>query len=358
MDGRLVKRKVGPVRTAGTSDGLTRVQAERRLRQLTQATKVAASHERLSIAVAAEAYLTHLDEVLGRKPTTLQDYRSILRRHVIPFYGDVKLDRLNAAQVAGYLASRRRAGLAPKTVVNHANFLHGLFGFAVRRGWMPSNPVEALDKPRAPDRGGEVRFLSADQLDRLISHVRATKFAEVDRAILVTAAQSGLRQGELLALRWRDVDLEARVLRVRESFTRGRFSSPKSRHSTRAVPVSARVALALSRLAQVSAFTAPEDLVFAHPELGSVLDSSALRKRFTAALKAAGLPHMRFHDLRHTYGTAMAAAGTPMRMLQEWMGHESYQTTLIYAAYAPDASHGLKFVERAFGRSADSGEEL
>jgi integrase len=90
-------------------------------------------------------------------------------------------------------------------------------------------------------------------------------------------------------------------------------------------------------------------LVFCHPQIGSVLDPSKLRKRFGRALEAARLRRIRFHDLRHTFGTQMAAAGAPLRAIQEWMGHADYSTTAIYAHYAPDSSNGAAFVERAFG---------
>jgi integrase len=98
--------------------------------------------------------------------------------------------------------------------------------------------------------------------------------------------------------------------------------------------------------------------VFAHPLLGSVLDGSALRKRFVAALSRAGVRRVRFHDLRHSYGTAMAAAGTPMRPLMEFMGHAALQTTMIYAAYSPDPTGGRAWANGAFDRGTVPGTDL
>lgn len=109
----------------------------------------------------------------------------------------------------------------------------------------------------------------------------------------------------------------------------------------------ARTAGALDRLFKSSQFQADDDLVFAHPELGSVLDASKLRKRFKATLATAGVRPVRFHDLRHTFGTQAAASGVPLRTLQEWMGHRDYKTTLIYADYAPRAEE-RQMIERAF----------
>jgi integrase len=109
-----------------------------------------------------------------------------------------------------------------------------------------------------------------------------------------------------------------------------------------------RVARELECHFRESAYQGDVDLVFPHPESGNALDASALRKRYASARKASGVRPVRFHDLRHTFGTRMAAAGVPMRTLQEWMGHRDIQTTMIYADYAPDATNGRDWVNRAF----------
>src|SRR6185503_912431 len=103
-----------------------------------------------------------------------------------------------------------------------------------------------------------------------------------------------------------------------------------------------------------SAFQDELDLVFCHPKSGRVLDPSRVRKRFQAAALRAGLRPVRFHDLRHTFGTRMAAAGAPLRAIQEWLGHSDYRTTSIYADYAPDATQGVLWAARAFPLRDDS----
>ena len=132
---------------------------------------------------------------------------------------------------------------------------------------------------------------------------------------------TGLRRGELLALRWKDVDWLAQRIRVRRNYVRGRFGTPKSRRSSRSVPMADKVAIALEQVSKTSTFTGDDDLVFAHPELGEPLYPAGLARRMRKALKAAGLDsEHRFHDLRHAFGTQCAAAGVPLRTLQEWMG--------------------------------------
>jgi integrase len=174
-----------------------------------------------------------------------------------------------------------------------------------------------------------------------------------DRVLWLTAAMTGLRQGELVGLRWRGVDWAARLVRVRRSYSRGQWTTPKSRRSSRAVPMADRVAAELERHFGRSAYPADDDRVFCHPQTGRPYDASKSRVRFKAALKRAELREVRFHDLRHTYGTLMAAAGAPLRTLQGWMGHRDYKTTEIYAEFAPDPSQGAVWAERPFGASSD-----
>src|SRR5215203_4041149 len=138
---------------------------------------------------------------------------------------------------------------------------------------------------------------------------------------------TGLRRGALLGLRWSDVDWLAGKLRVRRAYVRGEYGTTKSRRGFRAVPLADRVGAELEALSRRSAFTVDDELVFGHPQTGAPLDRSKVSKRFKAAVKRAGVRDVRFHDLRHTFGTRMAAVGVPMRTLQEWMGHRDIATT-------------------------------
>ncbi len=352
--GRQVMRKLGPARRPGSRDGLTRKQAEAVLRRLMQEVRVApTAHERLTVEEVGERYLRHVEHVLERKPTTVADYGSILHRHLAPHFGAQVIERITAEHVAAYMAAKAREGLTTKTVSNHLNFAHGLFAFAVKRGWIAANPVAAVDRPRPAGIDPDIRYLDRGEVEALLRAVPDDVLGPTDRALYLTATMTGLRQGELVALRWQDIDWTAGVVRVRRNYTRGRFGTPKTRRSSRAVPMADRVAAELERHFQRSRYQADEDLVFCHPETGRPYDASKLRKRFKVALTAAGLRPIRFHDLRHTFGTGMAAAGAPLRAIQEWMGHRDIQTTQVYADYAPDPSQGAVWAEAAFGVVAD-----
>lgn len=181
----------------------------------------------------------------------------------------------------------------------------------------------------------------------------------MERTLYLTASMTGLRQGELLGLRWRDVDWLAGKVRVHRAYVRGEFGTTKSQRGFRTVPLADRVAGELEAHSRRSHYTADDDLVFGHPHTGNPLDRSKVRKRFKAAIRRAGVRDVTFHELRHTFGTRMAAAGVPMRTLQEWMGHRDHDTTLIYAHYSPDAQRERELIDRAFGSTgSNSGSEL
>jgi integrase len=178
------------------------------------------------------------------------------------------------------------------------------------------------------------------------------------RVVILTAAMTGLRQGELLGLRWRDVDWAVQRIRVRNTFVRGEHSGEgKSELSTRrSVPMTDRLAGELDSWSQRTAYHGDDDLVFAHPQTGNPLDRSKVTKRFKQACRDGGVRVIRFHDLRHTFATRLAASGQPMRTIQEFLGHADSKTTQIYAHYAP-SEREVEMVNKAFAPGADGVEE-
>jgi integrase len=340
VGGRQVHRKVGPVRKPSTRDGMTKPQAERRLREMMAETSSAPPAERLNLAEAGERLIAHLEQN-GRKPSTIEDYRSMLRVHLVPALGDRALDRISPADIEAFIAAQLGAGLAVKTVLNHLGLLHSIFERGRRRGWVATNPCDRVEKPRKPD-AEVLRFLSQEELEAVL---RATP-DEQDRALFLTAAMTGMRRGELLALTWADIDWTAQRVRVRASIVRGRVGAPKSKRSSRSIPLADRVAAELEHRFQDSDHQADTDLVFCRAG-GEPLDPSRLRRRFAAAVKAAGVRPVRLHDLRHTFATRAAGAGVPMRTLQEWLGHRDFATTLRYADYQPGGREAA-LLEAAF----------
>ncbi len=339
--GRQVKRALGPVRKPGDRVGLGRREAETELRRkLAEADSAGRIRERVDLAEAGDRYLSHIEHFRGRKRSTVQDYGIILNRHLVAFFGRRSLEAIDRSAVESYQQAKLAAGLSPKTVANHVRFLHGLYRYAVGRQWAARNPVAGIEHPRRASVETTVRALSVAELETLLHAVPSDALGDTDRVLYVTAAMTGLRKGELQGLRWEDIDWPAGVVRVRRTYSRGELTAPKSSRSVRAVPLPDRVAQELANHHVASGFRSDQDLVFCHPQTGGPYDASKISRRFKAALRMGGLRDGRFHDLRHTFGTQMAAAGAPLRFVQEWMGHRDYKTTSIYAAYAADASQG------------------
>jgi integrase len=335
-DGRQVKKTLGP---AWTSRGrppagyFTKRTAEAWLRR-TLAEAAAGTLRGMirtgaTVADACAEYLRYVEQERQRKPSTLRDYDSIFRNHVIPHLGDVALEDLTPERVERWAAhdvdpDRR---LANRTREKTITVFHGVMERARKLYRLPTNPVADVEKPRTASRT-EIDVFSPEEIMAL---VRAAD-SEQDAAIYLTAAFTGLRQGELIALRWRDVDFPGSAIRVRASYTNGHLTSPKAGR-VRSVPMAPRVAEVLARLSQRGFFTDDDDIVFAGIT-GRYLDGSALSKRYRAALRRAGLRPLRFHDLRHTFGTRVIGVAD-IRRVQEWMGHANVQTTMQYLHYVP-----------------------
>jgi integrase len=359
-EGKQVKRVIGSRRQRGSRDGLTKPQAEQKLRHLMEGEEQAAGpSQRRALEEVARSWIDRRTAA-NLKPSTLEGYGSAVDVHIVAFFRGRSVAKLSAEDVVQFIKAKKEEGCAPKSVQNYVGVLHSIFELAVRKKWATANPCQELGKDDKPSRRGphgDIRFLEEAEIEALWRAEGGDELGEVLRVLYLFAAMTGLRQGECIALRWRDVDWRAARVRVRRSYVRKEYGSPKSRRSTRSVPLADRVAGELDRLYQRSAFQGDDDLVFAHPELGAPLDRSKVRKRFKSALRRAKVRDVRFHDLRHTFGTRMAAAGVPMRTLMEWMGHASISTTEIYADYSPSA-HEAEWINQAFGEGNDGGNQL
>jgi integrase len=335
------------VRTPHEPDGLTKAQAETRLRDLIAGTQAGTpvAHVR-TLQAASEAWLTHL-EAAGSKASSLRAYSAALAW--FKPLDDRSLDRITEPDVEHVMRQMRKAGLSDKTIRNYVGVVRALFNFAgdKRRQWTKRNPAAEVDLPKAPTYS-DIRYLTTAEVWALTDAAAAP----ADRALYLTAAMTGLRIGELQALDWRSVDFVHSRIRVRRTFDRKAktFTTPKSRRSERAVPMPDVVASEVARL-DLAREHDLDDLVFADRDTGLPMGWRRMYERLRAALKAAALDESYgFHSLRHSYGTALAAQGVPMRTLQEWMGHRDIQTTQRYADYCPNPGE-RDVVEAAFTRA-------
>ncbi len=350
-NGVQVKRRVGLKRTEGSREGLTRRAAEAELRRLIAEVKpIVPASEALTIGEVGRRYLTYLER-MGRKLSTRTAVESTLRVHLEPFFAERALGAIRHEDVVDLMMVMEKGGVGPKSIRNYIGTLSALYKFAMhpRRRWATVNPCEGIELPAVPDHVG-IRYLELDQVDSLVEGAQAGEYELLDRALYRTAAMTGLRLGELIALRWRDVDWAASAIRVRSNYVLGEFGTPKSKRSTRSVPMADEVGGELERYFKACSEPADGELAFPDPHTAGPLDKAGVLRRMRKALTAAKLDEThRFHDLRHTFGTAMAAAGVPMRTLQEWMGHRDIETTQRYADYAP-RTRDAELVASAFAR--------
>src|SRR4051794_20109008 len=286
-DGRQVKKTLGPAwaaRGRPPAGRHTKRTAEawlrRTLAEAAAGTLPGMVRTGATVADACAEYLRYIEQDRDRKPSTLRDYDSIFRNHVLPQLADIRLEDLTPERVERWAANEIDPDrqLANRTREKTITVFHGVMERARKLHRLPSNPVDDVEKPRTAAKT-EIQVFSPEEVMAL---VRAAD-SEQDAAIFLTAAFSGLRQGELIALRWRDVEFPGSAIRVRASYTNGHLTSPKS-GKVRSVPMAAKVAEALARIGQREHFTDEDDLVFAGIA-GGYLDGSALSKRYRAALE-------------------------------------------------------------------------
>ncbi len=364
-DGRRHNSVVGPVRTPSYADGLTKREAEAKLRELIAATPkptTKPTRRGRSLESAAHAWIVSLE---GRRaPTYIEDAQSALKHHVLPFFGaTTEVATIDHARceafvvhLTGLTSKRTGRKLAAKSISNYVRVLSALMTFARQRRWVETNPTSGLLLPEPQDDGDVIevdQVLWPDDVERLVAAALPGRYELLDRALYTVATMAGVRKGEALGLRWQDVDFDAQRLRVFEQLARGdQRRRPKSRKG-RSVPMAPAVAAALLAVRNASAWTADDHPVFAEPRTGRRIAWTPARRRYLAALEAAGLPSRRFHDLRHTFASVLARDGVAERRIQEWCGHSSPAITRKYMHFAPASAADVEAVAGAFGRVAN-----
>jgi integrase len=276
------------------------------------------------------------------KPRTWRRYGEFIRLHIVPALGKIILSKLMAQQVQALYAQKLDEGLAPATVRQMHAVVHRALKYAMRVGLVARNVADMVDPPRIPHR--EMAILSEEQARRLLETARD----DHHEALYILALATGMRLGELLALKWRDVDLDGMGLQVRATLQLVEgvyvFAEPKSKRSRRRIGLPQTAVEALRRhharqseeRLQFGAAWADLDLAFTDP-VGEPLNGIAvLRSSFHALLRRADLPIMRFHDLRHTAATVLLGRGVNPKVVSEMLGHSNISITLgLYGHVTP-----------------------
>lgn len=310
-------------------------------------------------------YLRHwLEADIDRRVAsrTAVRHRGIVEKNIIPKLGNVPLRKLTAAHIEAFEAEQQREGwvktrakiaaekettkekrgLSAQTVLHIHRSLSQALDHAVRLGVLFKNPARQVKPPRPPSR--EIKILEKTEITTVIE---AAKLVGLYIPVLV-AVTTGVRRGELLALRWADIDLKSATLTVNQSLERGKggyvFKAPKTKNSRRAIslPIETVKALREHYAAQLEGRLKlglgrdPRGLVFARAD-GQPMDADTLSKSFGRLVRAAKVTPITLHGLRHTHISHLLMDGVHVKIVGERAGHANVTTTLnVYAAYVPN----------------------
>jgi len=262
------------------------------------------------------------------KYATQKIYSLILRTHLLPRFRDCRLCDITRAEVQRFVTSKLKDGYAWETTNHFRTLLSKIMSTAVSWNYLLDNPVHGVKMPERTLKRRH-RFLMMDDVRRLIAASE-----EPVRTIVMLATMTGLRIGEILALRLGRINLEAGTLRVEETCYHGHFGTPKTKASRRELPLPSVVVQALLAHRLRSSDKSDEALVFCTSN-GTPLASNNLRKRqLHPACVRAELAPINWHTLRHTHGTLLHEQGTPLRVAQAQLGHSHMTTTLEVYTHA------------------------
>jgi integrase len=317
--------------------------------------------QELTVRAVAREWLLWLEQVRGAKPATIRDYATLLREpgerfkrgkgtsrgRIMAAFGDVPAAAVTTKDVSRFLRLLDTDGLTPRNVNKYRQVLQAMFTYACRSDTfeLESNPVERTDKRREPAPAA-LDYYEVEEVEALArvcergEHRPTTAVGEDEAAARVAEDHqdaeafrilfyTGIRVGELLTLRWADVDLDARSLLVRRNLSAGVETEPKGRRN-RYVPLSDPALAALARLGARNEFIGDQDYVICN-RWGRRLDDSALRRRYHRGCEVAGLRRVKLHGLRHAAGSILARAADPV-FVRDYLGHSKLSTTDRYVS--------------------------
>lgn len=341
VDGRWVGRAYVDGRRRAVY-GRTREEAATRLRTLQQAgdSGTPVVDGRQTVGEFIGRWLEGVQPTV--QPTTFTRYEQYMRVHALPAIGKVRLAKLGPEHLQRLFARCLQSGQSPRSVRHLRAVLHRAFSQAVRWGYLARNVVEMVDPPRVPRY--ELTTLTADEVRRVLDAAKGDRL----EALYVLAVTTGMREGELLALRWEHADVDRGTVRVVGTLQRTSvglvIAEPKTKSSRRLVQLGPTAANALRkhRLVQreerlkAGAIWRDEDLVFSNQIGAAIEPRNLVRRSFEPLLARAGVRRVRFHDLRHTAATLLLEQAVHPKYVSDMLGHANIAITLdLYSHVTP-----------------------
>jgi integrase len=318
-----------------TPKGTTKAKAEEELRRKLDQVKNGVfrpDSKTLLFSEVAQDWLEHKKPNL--RETTWEVYEGHVKNHFHDLDG-LKINRISIATAEKFITSRQIQGMNIGTLRKVLVTLGQIFSFAVRRRYLDHNPLRDAERPRRQDHCKEegnpgkepIRFLTPPQVRAFLDQVSDSKYL----TLFMTAIFTGARQGELLGLKWQDVDWETGQIHIQRTFNNGRFFATKTKASNRKVDLGPAMLTELKKW-KLACPKNEHDLVFPNEAGRPMNNKNMLRRHFRPAIRAAGCPPIRFHDLRHTNASIRIANEESIKYIQNQLGHASPSITLnVYA---------------------------
>lgn len=255
----------------------------------------------------------------NNKWSEIQNKRTILKVNLLPFFGNFRLDQISNRDIEEYKALKIKSGLNPKSINNHLSCLRKCLNTASEWNIITNVPKIKLLKVPPP----QTFFITPEECDMLLQTAEGNW-----HDMILTVLRTGLRFGELIALKWSDIDFNRKILTVQRSIVRGKIGSTKS-NKNRIIPL----AYDLSEL--LSSKTRTSEYIFTN-ENGQILKQNYCLKKISALAKLAGIRKIGWHALRHTFASHLANNGVIIQAVQQLLGHSDLKTTMRYAHLAPE----------------------
>ena len=284
------------------------------------------THEKKTPLFSEAAKQWHEYKKPNVRETTWENNQTVIDRH-FGMFNDLKVSLINTTTIEKFIAHLQGTKLKLNTMRRIINCLNQIMAYAVRHKMIDANPVRDAERPRKTieDEGDKqiIKVLAPEQIKAMLDAVEDPKY----QTLFLTAVMTGARQGELLGLKWGEVDFEKKQIHINRTFNHGRFFSPKTKQSRRSIDLAPIV---IKELRKWKLASPPNelDLVFPSDKGEPLICNGNIHRPFQKALSASGCPRIRFHDLRHTYASLLIAQGENIKYIQMQLGHATPMMTL------------------------------
>ncbi len=310
-------------------------------------------HQRKSFEELVEKFFRA--KVAEVSQNTAEDYQRLTRLHLQPFFARFPIQKIRRETVEDFRSELHEKGIGPRTINKSVGLLGSFFRYAVAHQWLSRSPTAGLKKlseaKKTQEELMETNVLNPEEIRRLLG-----VYGEKDgrwKIVVKAAVFTGLREGELLGMQWRDIDWRTKQIHVTRQYTRGRFSELKTRSSRRSVD------MANALIADLRRWWGPcpkgtLNLVFPNGVGNPESHANLLQRGFYPFLEKADLTRIRFHDLRHTYASLMIANGEHPKYIQQQMGHSSVKVTMDIYGHLMQSSNpqaAEKLADLVLGRT-------